>query len=209
MEEGGPRAELVAMPDGAADDTAQHVAAALVAGDDAVAHEEGAGADVVGNDLERRRVQIGGGGLARGGGDQALEQVDLVVAVDALQHRGDALQSHAGVDAGPRQRVQHARLVAVVLHEHVVPDLDEAVAVLVGAAGRPAGDVRAVVVEDFGTRPAGAGVAHHPEVVGGVARALVVADADDAVGGYTHHILPDAVGLVVLGVDGDQQALRR
>ena len=147
--------------------------------------------------------------LARGGGDQALEQVDLVVAVDALQHGRDALKPHAGVDAGPRQRVQHARLVAVVLHEHVVPDLDEAVAVLVGAAGRPAGDMRTVVVEDLGARPAGAGVAHHPEVVRRVARTLVVADADDAVGGYTHHILPDAVGLFVLGVDGDQQALRR
>jgi hypothetical protein len=59
-----------------------------------------------------------------------------------------------------------------------------------------------VVVEDLGARAAGAGVAHHPEVVGHVARALVVADAHDALGRQADHLQPDVVGLVVLGVDG-------
>ena len=49
VEEGGARAELVAVADGAADDAAQHVAAAFVAGDHAVGDQEGAGADVVGD----------------------------------------------------------------------------------------------------------------------------------------------------------------
>ena len=120
---------------------------------------------MVGDHLQRRRVQIGGGGLARGGGDEVPEQVDLVVAVHTLQHRGDALQPHAGVDARPRQRMQHTRLVAVVLHEDVVPDLDVAVTVLVCTTRRPAGDVRPVVVKDLGAGATGAGVAHHPEVV--------------------------------------------
>ena len=42
--------ELVAVADRAADDAAQHVAAALVAGNHAVDDQEGAGADVVGDD---------------------------------------------------------------------------------------------------------------------------------------------------------------
>ena len=63
----------------------------------------------------------------------------------------------------------------------------------------------AVVVEDFGAGAARAGVAHHPEVVGGVARALVVADADDALGRHADLLGPDVVGLVVLGIDGDPE----
>ena len=35
--------------------------------------------------------------------DDRAEQVDLVIVVRALQHRGDALEPHAGVDRRPRQ----------------------------------------------------------------------------------------------------------
>jgi hypothetical protein len=52
VEEGGLATQLVAVADGAADDAAQHVAAAFVAGNDAVDDQEGTGADVVGDDLE-------------------------------------------------------------------------------------------------------------------------------------------------------------
>ena len=97
--------------------------------------------------------------------DQRAEQVDGVVVVRALQHRGDALEPHAGVDRGPRQVDALARGELLVLHEHEVPDLDEAVAVGVGRAGRAARNVRAVVVEDFRARAARAGVAHRPEIV--------------------------------------------
>jgi hypothetical protein len=121
-------------------------------------------------------------GFARRGLDQHIEQVDLVVAVHVLQDGGQALQAHAGVHAGRGQRLDRAVFLHVELHEHVVPDLDEAVAVFVGAAGRAAGNVVAVVVEDFAARAAGAGVGHHPEVVGLVLAALVVADADHALG---------------------------
>ncbi len=125
-----------------------------------------------------------------------------------LQHRRQALQAHAGVDAGLGQLVHHAVFGAVELHEDVVPDLDVAVAVLVGRTGRAAGDVGAVVVEDLGARAAGAGVAHHPEVVGHVARALVVADAHDAFSGHAHGLVPDVVGLVVVRVDRHPQLVR-
>jgi hypothetical protein len=119
-----------------------------------------------------------------------------------LQHGGQPLQAHAGVYAGLGQRVHHSVFGAVELHEDVVPDLDVAVAVLFGAAGRAAGHTGAVVEEDFAARAAGAGVAHHPEVIGHVARALVVADAHDALGGQADVLQPDVVGLVVFGVHG-------
>ncbi|OIQ76323.1 hypothetical protein GALL_420010 [mine drainage metagenome] len=205
VEESRADAELVAMADGTADDAAQHEAPAFVAGNHAVGNQEGAGADVIGQDFQRRTGQVAGFRFARGGGNQRLEQVDFVIGMHALQHGGDALQPHAGVDGRLGQGVHHAGLVAVELHEHVVPDFDEAVAVFLGRAGRAAGDVRAVVVENLGAGSAGAGIAHHPEVVGSVARALVVADADHALGRHAHLPGPDLVGLVVLGVDRDQE----
>ncbi len=143
-------------------------------------------------------------GLGRGG-KQVLEQVDLVVRVHVLQHGADALQAHASVHRRRRQRVQHAIGGAVELHEDVVPDLDVAIAVFFRRTGWAAPDVRAVVVEDLGARAARAGVAHGPEVVGGVRGALVVADAHHALGRHADFLGPDIVGFVVSGVDGDPE----
>jgi hypothetical protein len=74
----------------------------------------------------------------------------------------------------------------------------KAVAVLVRAARRSAGDPFALVEEDLGAGAAGTGVAHAPEVVGG-------ADADDAIVEEAGDLAPQRGGLVVRGVDGDQQ----
>ncbi len=159
---------------------------------------------MVGDDAVRHRV-----GAVRGdatelgrGRDQGLEQVDIVIVVDALQHRGDALEPHAGVDRRPRQRDALAARLLLELHEHEIPDLDEAVAVGVRAARRAAGNVVAVIVEDLRARPARAGVAHRPEIVRG-------RDADDLVLGQAGDLAPQAERLVVLGVHGDEQALGR
>jgi hypothetical protein len=58
------------------------------------------------SDGSRRHRRAAGGELHRvlGRRQQAHEQVDLVVAVHMLQHRGQALQAHAGVHAGLGQR---------------------------------------------------------------------------------------------------------
>ncbi|MPM72281.1 hypothetical protein SDC9_119254 [bioreactor metagenome] len=198
-------AQLVAMTNRAADDAALHVATTFVGRDHAIGHQERGGADVVGNHLQRRRVQIGGVGLTACGLDERLEQVDLVVAVHMLQDGGQALQAHAGVHAGCGQTHDGAVFLHVELHEHVVPDLDEAVAVFVRAAWRAASDVRAVVIEDFRAGAARAGVSHHPEIVALVAAALVVADADHTLGRQTDHFGPDVIGLIVFFIDGGQQ----
>ncbi len=184
------------MADRAPDDPPQHIATALVARDHAVDDQEGAGADMVGDHLERGRAKIGRPGELRRGGDQVTEKVDVVVAVHALQHRGEAFESHAGIDAGLGQRRQHAVVVAVELHENQVPDLDVAVA-LVRRARRPTRDRRAVIVEDFAARAAGAGVGHLPEVVRRVGRAPVVADAHHALRRHADGVGPCGVGLVV------------
>jgi hypothetical protein len=78
-----------------------------------------------------------GAGLARRGLDERLEEIDLVVRVHVLEHGGEALQAHARIHRGLGERVHRARLVAVELHEHEVPDLDVAVAVRIGEPGGP------------------------------------------------------------------------
>src|SRR3954447_17147982 len=99
--------------------------------------------------------------------DQRLEGIRVVIVVNALQHRGDTLETHAGVDAllGKLRHDLARRLL--VLHEDEVPDLDEAVPVLIRAAGRATGKVIAMVVENLGAWPAWAIVAHCPEIVFG------------------------------------------
>ena len=134
--------------------------------------------------------------------DQRPHQVDVVIVVLALQHGGEPLQPHAGVDGGAGQRDALLRRHLLELHEDQVPDLDEAVAVLVRAAGRAAGNVVAVVVEDFRAGAAGARVAHRPEIVRG-------RDAQDAAFGQAGDLFPEPRRLVVLGIDGDQQPVCR
>ena len=207
VEERRLAAELVTVADGAAHDAALHIAAAFVARDHAVGHQKGGGAQVVGDHAQAGAVQVVAAGFAGGGFDQRVKNVDLVVAVHALQDGGQALQAHAGVHTGRGQRRDRTVFVHLELHEHVVPDLDETVAVFFGAARRAAGDVRAVVVKDFRARATRAGVGHHPEVVALVTPALVVPDADHAVSGQPDFFGPNVVGLVVFHVHGGQQAL--
>ena len=57
----------------AADDTAQHIATAFVAGNDTVDDQERAGADVVRDDFQRIVCQVLSAGFACGGLDQVLE----------------------------------------------------------------------------------------------------------------------------------------
>ena len=195
-------AQQVGVAHGAAHDAAQHIAPTFVGRRDAVRDQEGRRAQVVGDD------SVAGGALALGlgrggvfgGRDQGLEQVGLEHRMDALEDGGHPLKAHAGVHAGLGKVANDLVVLLLELHEDVVPDLDVAVAVLVRAAGRAAGDLVAVVPEDFGAGAAGTAVAHGPEVV----RA---GDADDLVVGEAGDLLPDGGGLVIVDIDGDQEAL--
>ena len=190
------------MADRAADDPAQHVAAALVRGQHAVGDQERARTDVVGDHAQRRGLAIRGARRPGRRDDQLPEKVDVVVAVHALHHGGDALEAHPGVDRGLRQRRHRAVGRAVVLHEHEVPDLDVSVAVLVRRARRAAFDAGAVVVEDLGAGTARAGVAHRPEV-------RLHAHPREARGIDADLLQPDLGRPVVLFVDRHPQPLGR
>lgn len=87
--------------------------------------------------------------------DQRPHEVGRVIVMRALQHGGNALEPHAGIDRGPRQVRARAVCMLLILHEDEVPDFDEAVAILIGAAGRAAGDLVAMIEEDFRAGPQG------------------------------------------------------
>ncbi len=97
-----PEEEGVA--DRPADDAAQHVAPVLVGGEDPVAHQEGHGAGVFGEDAQRHVGTCPGAERRRrrllGRRHQRRQHVGLVHRVDALQDGQDALQTGSGVDAG-------------------------------------------------------------------------------------------------------------
>ena len=63
--------------------------------------------------------------------DDGLEDVGVVVRVLALQHAHQALEAHAGVDDVHGELLQRAVGLAVELHEHEVPYLDDLRVVLV------------------------------------------------------------------------------
>src|SRR5690606_5533916 len=190
--------QFVAVPQCAPHDTTQDVTPAFVAGNDAIDNEEAASTDVVGYDLERIVFQIPATSFTRCGGNEVADEVDFVIGMLVLQNRGNTLQTHAGVNAGLRQRGELATRIAVELHEDQVPDFDVAVAIFLGRTGRASPDTRTMVVENFRARAARACIGHLPEVVGGIGRALVVTDADDTSFGNTDFLGPNIVGFVVV-----------
>src|ERR1700743_3805179 len=102
------------------------------------------------------------------------EKIGLEDAVDALEDGRHPLQTHAGVDRRARQRLAALLRHLFELHEDQVPEFEEPIAVLLGAARGSTPDMLATVDEDFRTRAARAGIAHRPEIVRG-------RNADDAI----------------------------
>ena len=120
-------------------DLPEHVAAPLVRRHHAVGDQEGHRPHVVGDDAHRHvrrlhRAAVGGAGARADGREQRREHVGVVVRELTLQDRRHALEAHAGVDRGGRQRVERAIGLPIEFHEHVVPDFDVAVAVALEAA---------------------------------------------------------------------------
>ena len=106
-------------------------------------------------------------GDARSRFDQALEQINVVIAVNLLHHRGDPFQPHAGIHRWFGQRMKCAGAVTVILHKHQIPDFNVTIAFGIGRTGRATFDARSMVIKNFGTRAAGAGIAHLPEIIHG------------------------------------------
>ncbi len=63
--------------------------------------------------------------------NQMAEQIGFEDAVNALQHRGDALEPHARVDRRFRQGRARAARMLLELHEDEIPHFDKTIAVFV------------------------------------------------------------------------------
>ena len=193
--------QLVTVANGTAHNASLNITATFIARHHAIADQERSSANVICNDAQRFVLQIGTASFSRRCFDQCIKNIDFIVAVNVLQNGSQTLEAHASVNARRRQILHAAIRLHVKLHEHVVPNFNVAVAVLLGAARRAARNFRAVVVEDFGARAARAGVGHHPEIVGHVASAFVVANTHDALGRESNFFRPNVVGLVIFYVD--------
>ena len=188
-------ADLHAVAHGAADEAAQHVALIDVGGGHAavVADDEGGGAHVVGDDAEGLgHFLVFAVGLAAQFadlGEDAGEDIRLVDGLRAHQHAVGAFQAHAGIDILLLQGLEGTVGLLVILHEHVVPDLQIAPA---GAGGGAIGAAGLLVGDDehLRVRAAGAGQAGGapPVVLLGQVEDVVVLDA---------HLAPEIGGLLV------------
>ena len=102
IEERTVDAEELAMARGSSQQAAQHVAAALIAGQHAVADHEGSRADVVGDNAQGN-VLLAALAVARAGDLRDLvrdvhHRVDVEERINVLAHDGKTLKSHAGID---------------------------------------------------------------------------------------------------------------
>ncbi|CCZ49491.1 putative uncharacterized protein [Bacteroides sp. CAG:661] len=164
--------ERIAVADSAAQDAADDVAGLGVAGQLSVGDGEGDGADVVGHDTHGNvRFLIGSVSLSGHVAyhlQDGLEDVGVVVGRFPLQSTHQSFESHAGVDDSGRKRFEAAVGLAVVLHEHEVPDFDDLRVVLVHQfASGHLGFLffRARVDVDLRAGAAGTRIAHFPEIV--------------------------------------------
>ena len=195
-------AEQMRMPHGAAHDPAQDIAAAFVGWQHAVGNQEAGCAQMVGDDPMARLLLAGRwhAGRVHRGVDQRFEQVGIVVRVDALEDRGDTFEAHARIDRGLWQVDALALSDLIELHEHEVPEFQETVAVLIGAAGRAALQFVALIDEYFRAWTAWARIARRPEVIRRV-------DADDLVVLEARDLLPQGDGFLIVVIDGDEQLI--
>ena len=203
-QEGAVDAQHTAMAGSAAQQAAQHIAAALVAGQHAVAHHKHGGTDMVGDHADGNIVVLILAILFARDlfhmMQHALHGIDLEQVAHALHYAGQALQAHAGINVGLCQALVVALAVGIELAEHQVPDLHVAVAVTAHMAiGLAAAELGAAVKINFRAGAAGAG-AMLPEVI-------FLAKANHVVGRNANLLGPDIVSLIVLFVNRNEQLI--
>ena len=153
----------------AAQQTAQHVAAALVGRHHAVTHHKGGGTDMVGDNAQGNvglltRTVFHTDDTADMFHD-ILNGIHFEQVVDALHDARQAFQAHTGIDVGMVERGVVAVAVVIKLGEYVVPKFHVAVAVATNSAiGRAATVFLAAVIVEFRARTARTG-AVLPEVI--------------------------------------------
>ena len=144
--------------------------------------------------------------LARLGGflDQGPEEIGIEIRELALQDGGEPLQSRAGINRRAGQGSHVALFVAVELHEDQVPQFDVAAAIARKAQSLwpEVAGCGPEVVMDFRARPAGAGLAHGPEIV-------LLVQAEDSLFAPRQRLWPRCLPLHRLREDGDVELFTR
>ena len=155
-EEGLLKPQGAAIAHGAAQNAAQHVVAAIVAGQNTIGNREAQRADMVSNHAEgdafAQRILLLRRGILRvdihilvagnllDTAENGAEHVGAVVRhaageirepVGALNHGAGAFKAHACIHMAGRQRAEGAVALGVVLNEHQIPDFDTLVAVAI------------------------------------------------------------------------------
>ena len=189
-------AQHAPMTDSTAQDTAQHIAAALIRRQDAIHDHDSHGTSMVGNDLQGNILGLilailhaGNLGSILDNGEQ---QVRLEVGLLVLHHGSQTLQTAARIDVLMGQGLVLPILSAVILGEHQVPDFQITVAVAAhSAVGGAAAALLAQIDVNLGVRAAGTG-ADFPEVV---------IHLHDVVLGEARLGLPDFNSLIIIGID--------
>ena len=187
-------AQQLAMAGSAAQQTAQHIAAALIGGQNTVTNHKSSGADMVGDHAERHILGIGFAVVGMGDLADLVGDVHDGVHVkqrgNILANTGQTLQAHAGVDVLLLELGVVVLAVVVELGEHHVPHLNIAVAVAAyGAAGLAAAPLFTAVIVDLRAGTAGAG-AVLPEVI-------LFAKLENAISRNPNLLVPNAERLIV------------
>ena len=159
------------MPHRPPHDLAEHIATPFVRRQDAVADQEGGRARVIAQDAGRGVEVVVHVAAVAVPGDVADdlhdggERVDVVDGGRLLEDARQPFEARAGIDRRGRQRREPAVPVAVVLHEHQIPDFHRVVARAVDQLGDVLRQVGAAKIVNLGTGAARTGVAHRPEIV--------------------------------------------
>ena len=168
--------ESVTVTHGTAQDAADHIACLGVAGQLTVGHRESDGAHMVGHyahgNINVLVVTVFLAAHLTQLADERLEHVGIIIGFLALQGHTQALQSHTRINHLVGQGLKAAVNLAVVLHEHEVPDLDDQGMILIDQRSTGQGGLfflAAQVDVNLAARATGTRIAHFPEVVVGIA----------------------------------------
>ena len=199
--------EELAVAGGSPQDSAQDITSSLIAGKNPISYQKCYCPAVIGNDPGRNisllvcPVFLPAYLFHRP--YNGLEKIRVVVALDSLNHRCQALKPHTRINIRFRQGIEVAVFISIELREYMVPDLKMAIAFTEHAAFLPAAaNLRSLVKNYFRAGTTWTGFTHHPEVT-------VHPHADNPFGRNAHFLIPDLKGLIVILVNGNPEFLLR
>ena len=188
----------------AAQQPAQDIAPAFIAGQHTVRNHKGGCPDMIGNDT-KGNIHLHAEAIGRTGKLRHLignihDGVHIKQAVHILTDNRQPLQSHTGVDILLDKLRVIAISVIVKLGEDIVPDFHIPVTVAAhGAARLSAAVLFAPVIIDLRAGTTGTG-AMLPEIV-------LLAEPEDPVSGDANFLVPDFKSLIVIFINAGEQAV--